>query len=151
MFEEKLAFFAYYPLTQTRRIEFGASTAYYHYRYDQYNTYYDDRGYVIGTNRHKLDAPPGFPLQELDAAYVFDDSQFGMTAPVIGQRYRVSATKFFGKVGFISTTVDYRKYFYIKPFTIAFRAINLGRWGKNADQNLFYPLIPGISLVYKGI
>ncbi len=150
MFEEKLSLFAYYPLTQTRRVEMGASGAYYSYRYDQYNTYYDALGYTLGADRNKKDAPPGFPLEELDAAYVFDDSQFGMTAPVKGQRYRVSAEKYFGKAKFYTTTIDYRKYFYLRPFTIAFRGINTGRWGKSSEQTLFYPLYLGYPWYIRG-
>jgi len=151
MFEEKLGVFAHYPLSMTRRIELGASVAYYSYRHDRYNTFYDSTGYVAGTEHHKKAAQPSFALQEIDAAYVFDDSHFGMTAPVSGQRYRLSAEKYFGRVNLFSTTVDYRKYFYIRPFTIAFRALNTGRWGKNADENLFYPLFLGYPWYIRGI
>ncbi len=150
MFEDKMSLFAYYPLSQTRRIELGSSVAYYSYLNEEYNTYYDSKGNSVGSDRHRLSAPPGFPLEEFDAAYVFDDSQFGMTAPVLGQRYRISAEKYFGKVGQVSTTVDYRKYFYLKPFTLAFRGMNTGRWGKNSGENLFYPLYLGYPWYIRG-
>ena len=40
IFQDKIAAYAYWPISQTRRLELGASLARYNYRWDRYNNYY---------------------------------------------------------------------------------------------------------------
>lgn len=150
MFEDKAAFFAFYPLSQTRRFEFSGELARYSYRYDQYIAYYDMLGQSIGSDRKKLDAPKGFGLQAVDAAYVLDNSVYGITGPVSGTRYRIQAGQYFGMLNFTSTLIDYRKYIQIRPYTVALRAIHYGRWGKGAEDDVLTPMYIGYPWFVRG-
>ena len=141
-FEDQISAFAYYPISTTRRVEVGGSLAWYYFRIDAINNYYM-QGVRVGQNRERLDAPSGFNLQRLNAAYVGDNSFFGMASPITGQRYRFGVEKYFGMVDMYSFTADYRRYFNIRPFTLAFRAIHYGRYGTEMRNRLFYPLYLG--------
>jgi outer membrane protein assembly factor BamA len=138
------------PLSQTRRFEAGTSLSRYYYRIDRFNTYYDLLGIPVGTSREKLDAPTGFTLHKMDVAYVEDNSVFGYTSPIKGHRARLSLEKFTGKVNMYGALVDYRKYFNIRPLTIAFRGYHYGRYGNDAESSIFYPLYVGYPWLVRG-
>lgn len=148
-FEDQIGLFAYYPFSSTRRLEAGGSMAWYYFRIDVLHNYYQGPFY-IGQERKKEKAPPGFNLQRFNLSYVGDNSFFGMASPMNGHRYRFGAEKFFGQIDMYSLTADYRKYFFLKPFSIAMRGIHLGRYGKNAENNLFYPLYLGYPGYVRG-
>lgn len=150
MFEDNISVFAYYPLNQTRRFEAGLSTSWYYYRIDRYNNYYSDYGLFLGSSKEKLDAPSGFNLQQVDIAYVEDNSYFGLTAPLQGHRARYQLGKYFGEVGFFSVLADYRKYFFLKPFGFAFRLYHYGRYGNKAENDIMSPLYMGYSWMIRG-
>lgn len=145
LFETRASLFTFFPISTTRRIEAGISVARYGYRIDRFNNYYDNNlGYALGGSREKLDAPPGFSLMQTDLAYVFDNSSFGITAPMQGRRARFAVEKYFGHYDHVSTLVDYRKYFFMNPMSLAFRGYGYGRWSMENDilmNNLYlgYP------------
>ncbi|MBW6498344.1 MAG: hypothetical protein K0B09_08160 [Bacteroidales bacterium] len=150
-FEDQLTAFAYYPFSTTRRIEASASMAWYYFRIDAYNNYYLG-GLFYGQDRERLDAPPGFNLQRVSLSYVGDNSYFGMASPLTGQRYRFGAEQIFGSVNMTSVTADYRRYFFLRPVTLAFRTTHYGRYGKEADdQGIFYPLYLGYPGFVRGL
>lgn len=149
-FEDQISLFAYYPFSMTRRLEFGGSMAYYYYRIDAYRNYYLN-GFFEGQRREKnIDAPPGFNVQRINAAYVGDNSYFGMASPMRGQRYRFQVDKYFGTLNLWGLTGDFRNYIFAKPFSFAMRAAHIGRYGKNAENNLFYPLYLGYPGFVRG-
>lgn len=150
MFEEKFEMFAFYPISQTRRFELSGAIGLYSFRYDRYNNYYDLYGRPIGSDREKLEAPDGFNLHTIEAAYVLDNSQFGLTGPISGTRYRIEAGKYFGEYGHFSTLIDYRKYIYLRPYTLAFRTYNYGRWGETKVNNIMSPLYIGYPWLIRG-
>ncbi len=149
MFEDKVSLFAYYPFSQSRRIEASGEAALYYYRYDVQSTYYLG-GLPWGFDRERRDAPDGFRLAQFDVAYVVDNSTFGMTAPVRGTRYRLEAGKLFGEADFFTALADYRRYFNITPFTLAFRSYNIARLGKRAESSAFNPLFLGYPWLVRG-
>jgi Tol biopolymer transport system component len=145
LFETRASLFTFFPISTTRRIEAGIAGAHYGYRIDRFNNYYEaGSGFPLGGSREKLDAPPGFNLFQTDLAYVFDNSHFGITAPMQGRRSRISVEKNFGYYDHVSTLVDYRKYIFMNPVSLAFRGYGYGRWGGSGDvllNNLYlgYP------------
>jgi hypothetical protein len=149
-FETQFGMFAFYPFSTTRRIELSASHAWYYFRRDIFHTYYDEFGFYAGQDRSRGDAPAGFNLQRVSLGYVGDNSYFGMASPMTGHRYRFSAEKLFGEIDMYNVTADYRKYFFRKPFSVAFRAAHYGRYGNNANNNLFYPLYLGYPGFMRG-
>lgn len=148
-FEDQFGLFAFYPISTTRRIELGGSTAWYYFRKDIFHTYYVN-GIPYRQDRTKGEVPDGFNLQRINLAYIGDNSYFGMASPMAGHRYRFSVEKMFGEVDMYSTTADFRQYYFRKPFSVAFRMAHYGRYGKNAENNLFYPMFLGYPGYMRG-
>jgi len=85
------------------------------------------------------------------AATVFDNSVFGATSPVAGQRYRLEATPAVGTLFFTGALADYRRYFAPVPFyTIATRALHYGRYGSGAEDYRLPPLFIGYPQLVRG-
>lgn len=148
-FEDNVGVFAYYPISTTRRIELGGSLSWYYYRMEAINNYY--YGFQkIHQSKEKLPAPSGFNLQRINLAYVGDRSQFGMASPMAGHRYRFQVEQYFGEVDMTALLADFRQYYFLKPFSFAFRLTHFGRYGNQADNNLFYPLYLGYMGYMRG-
>jgi len=150
-FEDQLSAFAWYPFSTTRRLEASASTSFYYYRIDAINNYY--QGFFrIGQRRQRLkdEEPDGFNLQKVSLAYVGDNSFFGLASPMMGHRFRIQADQYFGRMQLSTAYADFRQYFFAKPFSFAFRAMHYGRYGKNSDNSLFYPLFLGYPGFVRG-
>ena len=150
MFEDNISFFSYHAFSQTRRIEAGISTAWYYYRIDRYHNYYDDLGFPVAYSKERIPAPKGNKYQKIDVAYVTDNSYFGMTAPIQGGRARYQVEKYFGAVNFFTGLVDYRKYYFVKPATFAFRFYHYGRYGSGANTKVVSPIYLGYPWLIRG-
>ncbi|MFO7932514.1 MAG: hypothetical protein R6U78_00395 [Bacteroidales bacterium] len=150
MFVDNVSLFAYYPLSRTRRLEGSASSSFYYFRVDRYNNYYDELGYNLGVTREKMDAPEGNHYHNLEIAYVTDNSFFGMTSPMLGGRSRYQLSKYFGMVDYYTILLDYRKYLYVKPFSLAFRIYHYGRYGKGSDSDVVSPIYMGYPWLIRG-
>ncbi len=148
LFEDRAGVFAQFPFSRIQRFEIGASYSRYYYRNDLWKNYYDQWGRLLWQDREKLDAPPGFNLWNINAAFVGDNSVFGLTSPLKGYRYRVSAEKYFGEYKFTSLTADARGYKYVKPVSFAARVMHYGRYGKGGND--LYPLYLGSSWYVRG-
>ncbi len=150
-FEDQVSAFGVYPISTTRRLEIGGSWAWYYYRLDAYNRYYNSLGYIVHEDRERLPSPEGFSLQRLNIGYVGDNSYFGLASPMRGQRYRLNVEKYFGKVDMYSLTADYRWYYFFNPVSIAFRTTHYGRWFiDEMKDDLFYPLFLGYPGFVRG-
>jgi len=89
-----------------------------------------------------------FNIMQTNAYFVGDNSIFGVTAPLDGFRYRIGAEQYFGDFNFTAVTADLRKYFRFKPVTLALRAYNYMRIGRDGE-NLF-PLYAGYNYLIRG-
>lgn len=149
-YQEQIFMFAAYPFSQTRRLEAGGSFARYHYRLDRYTDYYTLGETYIGSDRNKLPTPKGFNFGQAYLAYVGDNSQFGVASPLTGHRFRFEAGQYFGVANMQTALADYRKYFRAKPFTIAFRNMFVGRFGKDSESGLISPFYIGDPYFIRG-
>ncbi len=149
MFESQISLFAWYPFSTTRRLEFSSTLALYYFRTDVINNYYQGQ-FRIGQSRERRPSEPGFDLHRISLAYVGDNSYFGMASPMMGHRFRIQAEQFFGQVQMLSATVDFRQYFRLKPVTLAGRLSHFGRYGKNAENNLFHDYFLGFPWFVRG-
>lgn len=133
-FENKFLFFSQYPFSKRRRAEIGANFNIYSSKRNEYYNYYDPiTGLSIGSDRSpNLNSTPTFLLINTNAALVGDHTQFGLTGPLAGWRYRLEVAQYFGKYSFTTTLVDARKYFYRRPFSIALRGLSYNRMGQDA-------------------
>jgi Tol biopolymer transport system component len=144
--------FASYPFSQVRRFEISAGYRLIDYQQEVRTYVYSNYGgFLVDRLTQELDAPDSLNFGFATAALVYDSSFFGATAPMLGQSYRIEATPYIGSVNFYTFLADYRRYFMpVRPFTLAFRLLHYGRYGKNADDNRFYPLFLGYETLVRG-
>lgn len=164
IFDQSLSLFAHYPFSTTLRLEGGLTGTTRSFRWDEYNDYYigdQVQGYrLVASDREKL--PTGDELQidryytiakgggaNVNIAFVGDNSYFGITAPLAGHRFRLSAEHFVGNDNYSGFLADGRKYFWMKPFSIALRGTSYLRWEK--ETNSVYPLYIGDMGFVRGI
>lgn len=133
LFETRGGFFSQFPFSSTLRVEGSANYTRYGFSRRRYDTFYDGFGRFIGQDRERLDAPEGFNLYNIGTALVGDNSSFGTTSPLSGQRFRVGVNQYLGSIQFTNVTIDYRRYFRVKPVTFALRGMHEGRYGGNSQ------------------
>ncbi len=101
-----------------------------------------DTSFSVGSQLHML---------QTGAALVYDNSVFGLTGPIMGQRYRIDVTPFVGSLNYVNITGDFRKYIMPKsPFTIAARLVHSGRYGSDGEDPLLNDLYIGYSSLVRG-
>jgi Tol biopolymer transport system component len=156
IFEDKVSLFTQYPFSTTLRVEADADLSYYSSSTTLFSNYYNGFGNLVFQERDRLenDNPndifsQGFALGSVGAAFVGDNSSFGMTAPLNGQRFRFGARQYFGEFSYTSPYLDYRIYRFYKPIGFAFRAMHLGRYGQDAD--VFFPYYVGSPWFVRGL
>jgi len=104
------------------------------------------------SNPNTICAPGGVTMGTASAALVYDNSFFGATSPILGQRYRLEVDPTVGGLQFYTLLADYRRYWMpVRPFTIAARVLHYGRYGRDAgDSTLMYPLFMGYQSLVRG-
>lgn len=147
LFEEKVGGLLTYPLSRSLRWEAGLSYARYHYNIQRFKTYYYF-GQPIAQSKENVEAPPGFNLYSGYLAYVGDNSFYGLASPARGWRYRFEWGFNAGEFEYQSALLDYRRYWFVRPFTFAIRAYHLGRYG--GDSEAITPLYLGFPGLVRG-
>lgn len=151
VFQQRIGGTVFYPFSVTKRVEAGAATEFYSSRVTEYADYYFLDGGYYGSDRQKQPKGPSLNLNNVNAAFVGDNSYFGMTAPLQGWRYRLGVEQYFGDFEFTTYLADGRKYFYAKPFTFAVRGLAYARTGGTSTAfSLQYPLFAGNSFFVRG-
>ncbi len=141
-----------YPFNQNLRVQFNAS-----YNRRTFINKIRTRAISLNTGEEvvnttvELPHAPAINIGSVGAAIVFDNSYMGATAPLLGTRYHFEVSPVFGSVNWINVLADYRRYFMpFRPFTIAFRAVHYGRYGKHSDENNVMPLYLGYPELIRG-
>lgn len=147
IFQDQLYVNGQYPLSTKLRFEGSMSYTRYSYRIDSLNNYYNG-GYKIGETREKVDGPDPFFIGSVSAAFVGDNTTYGLTSPLNGFRYRFEVGKMFDAIDMYTLRFDYRKYWYKKPFSFAVRGFHYGRYGDRSDR--LYPLYIGYDYYIRG-
>jgi Tol biopolymer transport system component len=141
-----------YPFSQVQRIEFQAGFT---------NVSFDNElrtsAFSLVTGEQivdeKMDLPAGRALNfgSASAALVYDNSFFGATSPILGQRYRLELSPTMGSLGYVGVLGDYRKYFMpVRPFTFATRLLHYGRYGSGGEDQRLQPLFLGYPGLVRG-
>jgi Tol biopolymer transport system component len=143
---DNLSAIAQYPLSQTRRIEFSAGYTHYGYSFQTVTQGFD--GSTSGLSN--LAAPTGLGLTSGSVALVGDASSFGFTSPISGSRYRFEVSPTVGTLNYQTVLVDYRKYMFMKPFTLAVRGMHYGLYGKDSETNRIGALYVGDGSLVRG-
>jgi hypothetical protein len=126
---DQLNLFSTYPFSTTKRLEFSGGVT------CTTTTELTRRallpnGYITEARTVDAPAPPGVTLFQTSVAVVGDGSFFGFTSPIQGYRYRVEVEPTVGSLTYVTLLLDYRKYFRVKPVTLALRGMHLGRYGR---------------------
>ncbi|HEX8273529.1 MAG TPA: hypothetical protein VF615_12910 [Longimicrobiaceae bacterium] len=138
-FDTSLQGIAQYPFSRAQRVEFRAGPR----RISQdlqiieQAFQLDANGNVIGVSdfeNRDVDGP-AFNLVESSAALVYDNALVGYTSPIAGQRFRFEVAPTFGNIRYTQAIADYRRYFYLRPFTFAVRGLHFGRYGADAEAD----------------
>lgn len=149
-FETQFDAFVAYPFNRYHRFEIGGALARYGYSVEKWQQSYFSFGFIDRkrlSNEEAMDLL-GFRLdplvmQQVSVAFVGDNSIFGLTSPIQGFRYRLSAGQYFGDINMQAYNIDLRRYFRLKPVTIAARAYSYIRSGDDnkrlRDNFIGYP------------
>ncbi|HLX09027.1 MAG TPA: BamA/TamA family outer membrane protein [Thermoanaerobaculia bacterium] len=105
---------------------------------------------VVSTSRFDLPTPASLRLLQGILAMVGDTSVAGDASPASGQRYRLEVATTTGDLHFEQVTADYRHYFFFRPWTLAVRALHLGRYGPDAESDRLVPLYVGDATLVRG-
>jgi Tol biopolymer transport system component len=138
-----------YPFSSTRRLQ--ASVSYSHLGFaakDVRQVLAGSR--VVETSHFDLPAPASLKLIQGSLALIGDSSVPGYASPASGQRYRFEVAATGGNQHFEQVTADFRHYFFWRPWTLALRALHLGRYGNDADSPQLVPLYVGDPTLVRG-
>jgi Tol biopolymer transport system component len=144
--------FTQYPFSATKRLELSGSVTHYGFDTEDFKTVIDPTGNVISQNDSTITSfyKPIF-MASPSIALVGDNSFSAFTSPVEGERFRIQYAPTFGSVAYQTATVDYRRYFFMRPLTLAFRGISAGRYGSGAeDVNSTFPIYLGEETLLRG-
>lgn len=144
--------FLAYPFNQVRRVEMRSGFQYIDFSQEivtQIFSMYD--GTQLVRDIQQLPAPDSINFFYTSLALVYDSALWGATGPVLGQSYLLELTPTIGSISYQSLLADYRRYFVpAKPFTLAFRLLHYGRYGKDAEDERLWPVYIGYESLVRG-
>jgi Tol biopolymer transport system component len=149
LYLDQLSFFAQYPFSTTRRFEASLSGTRQSYSQEVLRYRYDGN-ILVEQTREKGQSMPGLTYAEPSMAFVGDNSFSAFTSPVSGERYRFGYAPIIGDFSFQQVTADYRRYQFMRPFTLAFRGMHYGRYGQDAESSRLWPLFLGDENYIRG-
>ncbi len=124
---------SFYPFSRFTRVEFGAHFSNISQAILQQDYLVDQFGNVLGIADPVTVHGPSVSYYGPQLALVHDNSLFGWVGPFAGSRWRLEASPSFGAWRFTAGLVDWRRYFFARPFTLALRGVFFGRYGRDAD------------------
>jgi Tol biopolymer transport system component len=141
-FDTSLSGVTAYPFSQVQRVEFSGGVRRIANDRQILEVVYDpvvQNGQIVGLNgpidqRRRTEEGSSFNLAEGAAALVYDASLMGYTSPFAGMRYRFEVAPTVGSLQFNTVTADFRRYLFLRPFTLAFRGMHVGRYGRDEHR-----------------
>ncbi|MEA2725313.1 MAG: hypothetical protein QOH59_3084 [Gemmatimonadales bacterium] len=141
-----------YPFNEVQRVDVQAG-----YSNISFDRELRTNGFSLATGQQVLDekvnlpAPSSLDLGVGSAALVYDNSFFGATSPILGQRYRLEVSPTVGALTYVSVLGDVRRYFMpARPFTVAARLVHYGRYAKDGEDPRLQPLFLGNAGLVRG-
>jgi outer membrane protein assembly factor BamA len=141
-----------YPISSVQRVEFSAQYMGISFDLERQTSLYRLDGALVSRTRQNIETRPPLHLGQANVALVYDNSLFGLTSPMMGQRYRFELGSNVGSLNYRTVLADYRKYVMVKrPFTLAGRILHFGRYGPDGDnQRILSPLYLGFEGFLRG-
>jgi len=140
---------AAYPVSTIQRLEVGAAYSHYGFERTLRDTVFQNN-LIVSDVTTSGQAPPPLSVAAVPIAWVSDDSYFGFTAPVRGERFRLQIEPNFGSLVYHNLLADYRRYFFHRRFTLAVRALHYGHYGPASEDNQVSQLYVGDSYFVRG-
>lgn len=137
IFNTRLSGITSYPFSTTRRVDLSLGATRFGFDIER-ETYAVDRftgQFVQQLDPGDFEEPDALYFLEGSAAYVGDFSFFGFTSPVQGGRYRVGLSPRVGSFTYAQGLLDYRRYLFLDPVTIAVRGLHIGNYGASGIYN----------------
>lgn len=150
VFSERVSALGFYPFSTTQRLETSVGFTHIWYDIELETTFYDRFGSPFKRDTEGFDTPSPLNLFNASLAYVQDSSIPALTGPIDGQRMRFEVTPTTGSLNYVSTLSDYRRYFFLRPFTLAFRGLHSGRYGEDANDDRLSPNFVGFESLIRG-
>ena len=116
----------------------------------QYYSYFNEARNIDGSQGTPLESPTPLSLSHASLAWVGDDAVNGYTSPIAGTRFRFEATPTLGTLNFQNYLADFREYIWMRPFTLAFRGIHIGRYGRDAESDRIGSIFVGDPSLIRG-
>ncbi|MGH7671957.1 MAG: BamA/TamA family outer membrane protein, partial [Gemmatimonadales bacterium] len=142
---------SYYPFSRFSRLELGVHGINISDATLALSNYYEYLGgNVIGRYQGTLDSTasnPSISVLQPSIALVHDKTLFGYVGPFAGERSRFQVQPAIGDWRFTAGLADYRRYLFVRPFTLAFRGLVFGRFGRDAEQ---FPIFLGSTDLIRG-
>jgi len=152
-----------YPVSRVQRIEFSGRYQNISYDYELIDRTISPTGSVIDETKEQfpkcepeedflfLCTPRALNLGTVTTALVYDNTFFGYTGPVLGQRYRLQVAPTVGSLNFVGALLDYRRYFMpLNPYTLAGRFLTFGRYGSGGEDLRLQALFVGYQQLIRG-
>jgi len=143
---------AQYPFSRAQRVEVAGGVRRISFDNQADSTFFSPvTGVAFAERKVELPRPDALTLGETSAALVYDSSVFGVTSPIVGQRYRFEYSQTTGALLYSGMLADYRKYFMpARPFTFAVRGLHYGRYGRDGEDLRLSPLYVGYPGLVRG-
>jgi Tol biopolymer transport system component len=138
-----------YPLNRAQRIELSAGVRDIHFEEEIRTNVLDPVTFQkIDDFTESIPSYPSITTGIGSAALVYDQSLYGATSPILGQRYRFELTPSFGDLNYLGVLVDFRRYVIpFRPFTLAGRLMHFGRYFKGGENEA----LRAINVGYPGL
>jgi len=138
---------SYYPFSRFSRAELGLHAVNITDATLQLETGFDSQsGAFLGQN-YVTRKGPSVSFVQPSLSLVHDNSLFGYVGPFAGSRSRFQVSPAFGTWQFTAGLADYRRYLFFRPFTLAFRGLMFGRYGRDAER---FPIFLGTTELLRG-
>lgn len=149
VFVDRLQLIGQYPFSTTRRFEITTGYTRQSYSRDVFRQYVIN-GLVAKEEEFELGSPDALNLLQASTAFVGDNSYFGFTSPVAGERFRAEIGGTAGSLRFATLLLDYRRYFFANPVTFAVRGLHYGRYGNDGESDQLSELFIGYEDFVRG-
>jgi Tol biopolymer transport system component len=129
----ELSMLGWYPFSLNSRIESALGVAHIGYTRELERIVYPDRAPAY-RETESLPSPASLELRQASLAFVRDTSTFAFVSPARGMRLRLENQWTTGDLDFRTSRIDYRRYFFRNPLTMAVRLLHVGRHGTGAGD-----------------
>jgi hypothetical protein len=137
-----------YPFSRAQRVDVTAGVRQVGFKQDVTERLFTIDGQQISEDTTDLGSVPTVSLGEASAALVYDTSIFGLTSPIRGSRYRLEMSQSAGDLTYSGILGDFRTYYMpFRPYTLAFRGMFYGRYGRDSEDFR----LPALYLGYPGL